>query len=280
MTVRNSDTGESFEVIVPDGLRINGYNTNWLDSIPYLIEHARWHEPWAYEALAECYRYGKGGIEKSIFNAIICYEIGGFSPSEIAKAAYEANPSDELGLLDHLMDLIDKRKISDAEAISLIDSISAPMPKWLNLIKTLLTMDPDNRNAFIEASVSPEMSSDELLICYCFQNLRGNDSSLNPNDIITDEQVQKFKLFGDSMPALYDLFGQKLWRLHLRDAENSDKYLDLAFESMFEADKVGFLSKTNMGHILSYYNKHGKERLSMFSEEDFDRFNQLCSDDY
>lgn len=55
MAIRNSDTGESFEVMVPDGLRIYEYNSNWLDSIPYLIEHARWGEPWAYEALGDCY---------------------------------------------------------------------------------------------------------------------------------------------------------------------------------------------------------------------------------
>ena len=43
MTIRNADTGESFEVSVPDGLkiRIDEYNSNWLDSIPYLVEHAR-----------------------------------------------------------------------------------------------------------------------------------------------------------------------------------------------------------------------------------------------
>lgn len=42
MTFRNIDTGESFEVSVPDGLKISiqEYNSNWLDSIPYLVEHA------------------------------------------------------------------------------------------------------------------------------------------------------------------------------------------------------------------------------------------------
>lgn len=49
MTIRNIDTGESFEVSVPDGLKISiqEYNSDWVDSIPYLVEHARWKEPWA-----------------------------------------------------------------------------------------------------------------------------------------------------------------------------------------------------------------------------------------
>lgn len=43
MTLSNIDTGESFEVSVPDGLKISiqEYNSNWLDSIPYLVEHAK-----------------------------------------------------------------------------------------------------------------------------------------------------------------------------------------------------------------------------------------------
>lgn len=123
MTIRNIDTGESFEISVPEGLKmsIQEYNSNWLDSIPYLVEHARWKEPWAYEALAECYRYGKGGVEKSMFNAIMCYEEAGMSASEIAEAAYESDPTDEFGLIDHLMEGLDKKCISEEDAILLID---------------------------------------------------------------------------------------------------------------------------------------------------------------
>lgn len=110
ITFRNIDTGESFDVSVPDGLKlsIQEYNSNWLDSIPYLVEHARWKEKWAFEALAECYRYGRGGVDKSMFNAIICYEEAGKSASDIAEDAYKNNPTDELGLLNHLMEELDK----------------------------------------------------------------------------------------------------------------------------------------------------------------------------
>lgn len=68
ITVRNIDTGESFEVSVPDGTKISiqEYNSEWLDSIPYLTEHARRGEQWAYEALAECHRYGKGGVKEAL----------------------------------------------------------------------------------------------------------------------------------------------------------------------------------------------------------------------
>ncbi len=49
---------------------------------------------------------------------------------------------------------------------------------------------------------------------------------------------------------------------------------------MHLSDQVGLLSKTNIRNILSYYKEYGKESIPMFSEEDLDRFNQLCPDKY
>lgn len=45
MTIRCEETGEEMTFTAPDGLRIYQYNANWLDSIPYLTEHARNGEP-------------------------------------------------------------------------------------------------------------------------------------------------------------------------------------------------------------------------------------------
>lgn len=77
MTIRYADTGESFEITVPDGFKMYSYNGNWLVSIPYLVEHARYGEPWAYEALADCHRYGKGGLKRSLINALFYYKLAG-----------------------------------------------------------------------------------------------------------------------------------------------------------------------------------------------------------
>lgn len=255
-------------------------NTNLLDSVTYLIENARWHEPWAYEALADCYRYGKGGIEKSLFNAMMCYELSGTSPAEIAKASYEANPYDELGLLDHLMERIDKKRISDEEIIGIIDDIPDPKPKWATLIKNTISIDKVDRTEFIEANISQEMTSDELLVCFYFLSLQGDESILNSHASIKEEYRKKIKLLGDNMPILYDIFGEKLWRKQYEDSVNSEKYIEFALECMSLADQAGFLSNTNIRHILSYYEEHGKESLTMFSEEDLDRFMKLSSDEY
>lgn len=166
MTFRNIDTGESFEVSVPDGLKISiqEYNSNWLDSIPYLVEHARWKEPWAFEALAECYRYGKGGVDKSILNAIMYYEEAGKSSSEIAQEAYESNSNDEFGLIDHLMEGLDKKRISEEDAILLIDGLSVPKPDWIVFLREILGQKHEDRKDFIYSRLTPDSSSDEFLI--------------------------------------------------------------------------------------------------------------------
>lgn len=87
LAISCEDTGESFEVTVPDGIKIYEYNENWLDSIPYLMEHVRNCEPWAYENLARCYRFGIG-IEKCITNAMIYYSKAGINERELAENIY------------------------------------------------------------------------------------------------------------------------------------------------------------------------------------------------
>lgn len=121
LTIYNEDTGESFEVTVPDGLKIYQYNENWLDSIPYLMEHVRNREPWAYENLARCYRFGIG-LEKSIVNAMIYYDKAEVNERELAENAYASDPTDELGFMNYLMEGLDKKRITVEEAKVLLET--------------------------------------------------------------------------------------------------------------------------------------------------------------
>lgn len=109
MTIRNSDTGESFEVMVPDGLRIYEYNSNWLDSIPYLIEHARWGEPWAYEALGDCYRDGKGGVKMSIVKALGYYDLAGMDIDAIISGIAEIDHDSPFAVMPRFINYLEDR---------------------------------------------------------------------------------------------------------------------------------------------------------------------------
>lgn len=230
MTIRNIDTGESFEISVPEGLKmsIQEYNSNWLDSIPYLVEHARWKEPWAYEALAECYRYGKGGVEKSMFNAIMCYEEAGMSASEIAEAAYESDPTDEFGLIDHLMEGLDKKCISEEDAILLIDGSSVPKPDWIVFLGEILRQKHEDRKDFIYSRLTLDSSSDEFLIGFACLSM--DDSNVFDNTFINDpdDYMRNIRKFCDKLLPIYDVIAEKMWRKYEEGTKDRDKYLSAA----------------------------------------------------
>ena len=282
MTIRNTDTGESFEVSVPDGLkiRIDEYNSNWLDSIPYLVEHARWKEPWAYEALAECYRYGKGGVEKSLFNALMSYDEAGMSTDEVAEAAYESDPSDELGILNHLMEGLNKHRLTDTEVISAIDSMSSPAPMWASLLKEILQQPLDCRKDFIESRLTVDTTSDEFLIGFGCLAMIESDAFDKKFVGFREGYMQNIRVFGEKLPPLYDVAGTKLWRKYYREEANNEEYLVNALECMYLADQAGFLSKDNMTKILTYCEQHGKDDKILFSDEDIARFDKICPKEY
>lgn len=282
MTLSNIDTGGSFEVSVPDGLKISiqEYNSNWLDSIPYLVEHAKWKEPWAFEALAECYRYGKGGVEKSMFNAIMCYEEAGKSATEIAEAAYECDPTDEFGLLNHLMNGLDKKRISEEDAIRLINGVITPKAGWMVFLADILRHEHDAREEYIKSRLTPDSNSDEFLVG--FACLAMNDNHIFDKTFINipDDYMRRIRLFGEKLPPIYDVIADKMWRKYDESIEDKEKYLSAALDCMFHADKMGFLSKHNMTRVLTFCKDNGIDERIPFSEEDLARFDAICQREY
>lgn len=282
MTLSNIDTGGSFEVSVPDGLKISiqEYNSNWLDSIPYLVEHAKWKEPWAFEALAECYRYGKGGVEKSMFNAIMCYEEAGKSATEIAEAAYECDPTDEFGLLNHLMNGLDKKRISEEDAIRLINGVITPKAGWMVFLADILRHEHDAREEYIKSRLTPDSNSDEFLVG--FACLAMNDNHIFDKTFINipDDYMRRIRLFGEKLPPIYDVIANKMWRKYDESIEDKEKYLSAALDCMFHADKMGFLSKHNMTRVLTFCKDNGIDERIPFSEEDLARFDAICQREY
>ena len=96
-----TNMGKSAAVVVSDTLPVSESTAAHGDtfvSLTNLIERVRQGDKQAYETLADCYRNGKGGVEKCMFNAIICYQLAGQKPVDVAEAAFNTNPNDELGL--------------------------------------------------------------------------------------------------------------------------------------------------------------------------------------
>lgn len=70
LIVRNSETGESFEVEIPDGLTVTA--DGWTDSVEVYREHARQGDVEAYRKLARCYEDGIG-VEANFVNMMYFY---------------------------------------------------------------------------------------------------------------------------------------------------------------------------------------------------------------
>lgn len=282
ITFRNIDTGESFEVSVPDGLKISiqEYNSDWLDSIPYLVEHAKWKESWAFEALADCYRYGKGGVDKSMFNAIMCYEEAGKSARDMADEAYENDPTDEFGLLNHLMEGLDKKQLSEEDTRLLIDGLTTQKPDWIVFLRDILGQKIEARKEFIFSRLKPDSSSDEFLIG--FACLAMDDRHIFDKTFVnvSDGYMRKVRIIGEKLPPIFDVIAEKLWRKYEENTEDKGKYLSAALECMYHADKGGFLSKHNMTAILTFCEKNGIDDRIPFSEEDLARFDAICPKEY
>lgn len=170
VTIQNSDNDESFELTMPEGTRVYQYNSNWLDSIPYLIDHARYGEPWAYEALGDCYRYGKGGAQRSIFKAMGYYALAGRDINEETKQLAIESPSDPVGLTYRLMDRLEHKDSIAAQCI--LDSLDRVGFKDAEVVRCFINDTPKEELAAIvqQNLFDPQVGADKeiltLLGCY------------------------------------------------------------------------------------------------------------------
>ncbi|MBD5267945.1 MAG: hypothetical protein HDS41_07225 [Bacteroides sp.] len=187
MTVRNSDTGESFDVFVPYRLKIYEYNSNWLDSVPYLIARARYGDPWAYKALGDCYRYGKGGVEQSLCKAFVYYGLSGTNVDEMATSTVKEKPTDHLSLL---YKLIDKIEGGDHKGVlCVLDTLNQNKYSEADILR-LFIVDLDTLSLLpvIERNImSTEISTDRMIftlvgcmMCEWFPNSIRNREGLLP----------------------------------------------------------------------------------------------------
>lgn len=274
LTIRNAETGESFEVELPDGLKIYECNEEWLDSVPYLVEHARWKEPWAFDALAECYRYGKGGLEKCMFSALGCYDCARRDGIRLAEEAFAADSSDEFGFLAHTVGALVRGRSSEAEVLARLDSNHDMKPAWAVLLGKILRCDSAGREKLILSQLTPQSSGDEYMVAFSYLSIY-NAKALDRLLSSTPDAFDRLRMYGDKVPMMYDAFASHMWRDEPVDADDKAS-LATSLEFMHIADKHGFLSKDNMEKVLAYYAKHGKDVNLRFSDDDLRRFATLC----
>lgn len=81
---------------------------NVTDSIPIILNEVKNGDRSHMKTLAEAYRYGQG-VEKSLINALISYDIADVDVVEETRKSYAENPNDEFAAAFILHDIYDKR---------------------------------------------------------------------------------------------------------------------------------------------------------------------------
>ncbi len=273
-----ANMGNSAEVVVSDTLPVSESTAAHGDtfvSLTNLIERVRQGDKQAYETLADCYRYGKGGAEKCMFNAIVCYQLAGQKPVDVVEAAFNANPNDELGLMNHLMVIMDKQGL-DSLGVAL-ESMDIPDYKWAKLLRNIVAnADSDNSRDYILPMVDGNSTGDEFLMAFASLHIL----TRHLPDL---ESTPKSLLMAEKVPFMYNHAGEKQWDRYKEDESANKENLDSAIMYFQKADANGFLSPRNARRILSvnarkcadisrYFDKNDIQRLIRIGgpDEDYD----------
>lgn len=250
MTVRNADTGEFFEISVPDGLKIYEYNSNWLDSVPYLVARARYGEPWAYEALGDCYRYGKGGVEQSIFKALVYYFLSGKDIDGMAIQLTAENPLDHLALV---YKLVNKMESLDKEGIlCILDTLNQEGYHNADVLRNFIgNASSESLSSLLQRNImSPETGTDETLftVLGCVVH--------NCSPAILQERDTVLTAISTKFPYVYDRLAVKFLKEDHEDMDSIQytEKRDKAIGFLLKADKEAFLSSEGAAILYHYYN--------------------------
>ena len=280
MTLRNSDTGESFEVMVPDGLRIYEYNSNWLDSIPYLIEHARWGEPWAYEALGDCYRDGKGGVKMSIVKALGYYDLAGMDIDAIISEIAKIDRDNPFAVMPRFINYLEDRNYD--KVLCALDTLNEYDYHSADILRSYIHRKTEKvaLSEILEYITSKDTDADAA-----FFAAGGAPIYLKLDSIKTD--VSSFiPVLMNKIPFLYSQFGERKYKKTIK-ADTPDGYAEdvtiqdiedrkKAVEYLLKADELGVLSKEGARLIIDYCTNDSTSNWVMMSEEDWMRIEQIA----
>lgn len=249
-------------------------------SIDTIYAHARNGELWAYDALGDCYRYGKQGLQRSYINALMYYTIGGKSDWQCKAEVNQKNPDDPFAVFLRLMDYVEKgdneRMASAIDSLHKADYHSADI--FIELIK-----DPDrlSQSEVIEYAQRPSTDPDAAVFACAGYAL----FNMNDNGNIKAEWARPVLV--DKVPIMYALFGVELYEETLKtdspdgyDPESKDRDSKArlkAAEYLLKADNYGCLTKQGARLLLHYFTEDTGSEWVKLSKEDCARIQRLAS---
>lgn len=234
-------------------------DVDWSDSIPYLISHARQGEPWAYEALAECHRQGKGGLKRSFMNAMFYYGLAG---KDVFST--ETNPGDPFAVFLRLIDLIENEDYDGAKiaiaTLNRADYHSADVLMQSISGKKSLTMEEVR-----EYTGAPDTDPDAAVFA-CVAYTVGNSADSGRKDLTWARPLIMSKI-----PFMYTLVGMN----DFEDARSNDESLQ-AVKYLLKADEAGALSPQAARLIIRYCEEVPDTARMILSDADRRRILRLA----
>lgn len=244
-TIVNNETGESFEVTVPDGMAITMNEENWEDSVKTYIEKARWGDDMARLQLANCYHYGRG-VKPSYVNMMTTFTYyGEYGYKMLNDYLALSDENDPYRLLFDAMENKDSVKMQKLIEIKPVYS------KLLNAMILAYEGKTDESIVLLKEAESEECDFTEILLLICY-NEKGN----------ADEYESYLVDNANDVPAFYNKLGDIYIGKDFPDSGKKDE--KKAVECFMNADKYAQLSKRGANTLIKYY------------QEEADKGNPLC----
>lgn len=232
LTVRNSETGESFEVEIPDGLTITA--DGWTDSVEVYRERARQGDVEAYRKLARCYEDGVG-VEANFINMMYLYEQADYMDGKQDRYYFRKSR------LGQMLEDID-RKYQDNDSIGAAEILMQIYNEWPSFLWMMNVMNVENENEQ-KHPLEPEVQKRDKVARFVMVSLVA-DSAYSDAYICELEEVAAYA------PMVYN----KLGGIYMGRMD-----IDRAIGYFRKADEYAMLNREGAKGLLECYRmKMGK----------------------
>ena len=231
LIVRNSETGESFEVEIPDGLTITA--DGWTDSVKVYRERARQGEVEAYRKLARCYEDGIG-VDANFVNMMYLYERADCMDGK--RGHYYFRKS-RLGQM--LEDV--ERKYQDNDSIGAAEILTQINNEWPSFLWIMTVIKTEDRNELIHILEQESLKGDKMARLVL--------ASLDADSVCSDACIRELEEVATYAPMMYN----KLGRIYMDNPDSMRTNIDRAIDYFRKADEYAMLSRKGAKGLLECY---------------------------
>lgn len=237
LAVSNSETGESFEVEIPDSLTITA--DGWPDSVEVYRERARQGEVEAYRKLAWCYEDGVG-VEANFINMMYLYEQADYMDGKQDRYYFRKSR------LGQMLEDID-RKYQDNDSIGAAEILMQIYNEWPSFLWMMNVMNVENENEQ-KHLLEPEVQKGDKVARFVMVSLVA-DSAYSDAYICELEEVVAYA------PMVYN----KLGGIYMGHPDSTRMDIDRAIGYFRKADEYVMLNREGAKGLLECYRmKMGK----------------------